>query len=155
MKPTASASRYLCSGVIAIDLDKCVGYDPDTGDRIIAPWAQQLIDKVPHAYCEITVPGTGLRLIGLGEGAEVHNAYKEADGSGIELFRNTARYITVSGLELTKCSELPLLDDFLDGLHADREAKKQADLEAEKRQAAAFPPRAASLSERSRWRWNA
>ena len=34
-------------------------------------------------------------------------------GAGVELYRNTARYITVSGLEVGACSELPPLDAFI------------------------------------------
>ena len=45
----------------AADLDDC--HDWDT--KAIVPWAQAIIDRAPKGtYCEITVSGSGLRLIG-------------------------------------------------------------------------------------------
>jgi primase-polymerase (primpol)-like protein len=80
----------------AIDLDNCYDWD----NEIIAPWAQEIINRAPKGtYVEITVSGTGLRLIGIAEGppldanAEIPNS----NGGRIELYRNKARYITVSG----------------------------------------------------------
>ena len=54
-----------------------------------------------RAYQEITVSGAGLRIIGTTTGPETHRkfTFDRKTGAGIELYRNTARYITVSGLE--------------------------------------------------------
>ena len=38
--------------------------------------------------------------------------------AGIELYRNTARYITVSGIEVSNCAALPSLDSFIDTVMA-------------------------------------
>src|SRR5262245_44250488 len=46
-----------------IDLDHC--YDPSSST--IAPWAQRYVDQFPDAYIEVTVSGTGLRILGSSE----------------------------------------------------------------------------------------
>ena len=99
----------------AIDLDHC--RDPATGK--IDDWAQAIIDKAAAAYCEITVSGTGLRLIGTGTGEKTHTSYKVEgawDGAKLEIFRRAVRYITVSGLQIGACSELTNIDDLIDDL---------------------------------------
>ena len=47
------------SDYAAIDLDKC--RDPESGN--IDAWAQDIIDRASGAYVEVTVSGTGLRVI--------------------------------------------------------------------------------------------
>jgi hypothetical protein len=98
----------------AIDLDHC--RDPATGT--IDDWAQKIIDAAPGAYCEITVSGTGLRVIGIAVGPEVHRAFNLDAGARIEVFRRATRFITVSGLQLGNCIELPNIDRFIDNLVA-------------------------------------
>jgi hypothetical protein len=56
--------------IAAIDLDKC--RDPET--LAIAPWARKILDMAPGAYSEVTASGTGLRIIGVAAGPEVHRA---------------------------------------------------------------------------------
>jgi hypothetical protein len=56
------------SDIGAIDLDKCRNIE--TGQ--IDDWAQAIIDGANGAYVEITPSGTGLRIIGLASGPEVH-----------------------------------------------------------------------------------
>jgi hypothetical protein len=105
------------SNIGAIDLDHCV--DRETAKLI--PWAEQLHDEALSAYQEITVSGGGLRIIGTVSGPETHRkfTFDRKTGAGIELYRNTARYITISGIELGgPCPELPPLDDFIDRLLA-------------------------------------
>jgi primase-polymerase (primpol)-like protein len=51
----------------AIDLDHC--RDPET--CAIDLWAREIIDAARGAYCEITVSGSGLRIIGIATGPEV------------------------------------------------------------------------------------
>src|SRR5271169_4050713 len=67
----------------AIDLDKC--RDPETG--AIAAWAQEIVDAAPGAYAEVTVSGTGLRIIGIATGPETHRRFSVAgrEGAGIEI----------------------------------------------------------------------
>lgn len=91
----------LTSPFVAVDIDGC--RDPATGQ--IAEFAQRVVDRL-SSYTEITVSGTGLRIIGTnGGGSEPLHSNTALDvdplggksGAGIELYRNCARYITVSG----------------------------------------------------------
>jgi primase-polymerase (primpol)-like protein len=102
--------------VAAIDLDHC--RDGITGE--IDGWAQQIIDRAPGAYCEATVSGAGLRLIGLGTRDKAHTSYQIEGGwtgARIEIYRQAVRYITVSGLQLGACSALTNIDDLIDNLN--------------------------------------
>jgi hypothetical protein len=88
----------------------------DAATGAIEPWAEQLAAEANGAYIETTVSGAGLRAIGRARGPEVHRkfTFDRKTGAGIELYRNTARYITVSGLEIGSCAELPSIDNFID-----------------------------------------
>jgi hypothetical protein len=98
--------------IAAIDLDHC--RDPQTGK--IEPWAAEIIAEANGAYVEVTVSGTGTRIIGRGSGPELHrvvNVNKDT-GARIELYRNTARYITISGFAVGCCDAPPSsIDDML------------------------------------------
>lgn len=106
----------LGSDIAAVDLDHC-------RDRTnVTAWALDLAGKAPeNTYCEVTVSGEGLRLIGLGTGPELHRKFPAADGKGsFELYRNTARYITVSGRAVVGATgPLPKIDSLLDWLLAE------------------------------------
>jgi hypothetical protein len=105
------------SDIAAGDLDHC--RDPETG--MIDPWAEALNGEANGAYREITVSGRGLRIIGLtANGGEVHRkfTFDRKTGAGLELYRNTTRYITVTGREIGSCAALPPLDDFIDTMLA-------------------------------------
>jgi hypothetical protein len=99
---------------VAIDLDHCVD-----GDEI-DPWAKALVDAANGAYVERTPSGEGLRIIGLGSGEELQRKWKTEgrEGAAIEVYRNTARYITVTGAQLGECKELAQLDPLLDEIKA-------------------------------------
>jgi hypothetical protein len=88
----------------------------DAATGAIEPWAEQLAAEANGAYIETTVSGAGLRAIGKASGPEVHRkfTFDRKTGAGVELYRNTARYITVSGLEIGSCAELPSIDNFID-----------------------------------------
>lgn len=104
--------------VVALDLDDC--HNPRTGE--ITPWGQSYVEQAQAlgAYVEVTVSGTGLRIIGIGEGAKVHRKFtKIGEGnSSIEAFRKAERYITISGLELGHSSALPNIDALIDSVVA-------------------------------------
>ena len=103
------------SGIAAIDLDHC--RDAETG--AIDEWAANLMSRIPGAYTEITASGCGLRIIGRGTGTELHRKFEIRDaqnGAAVELYRRATRYITVSGLEVGACHELPYIDNLLDSL---------------------------------------
>jgi hypothetical protein len=103
------------STIGAGDLDHC-----REGDGTVARWAEDLCDEANGAYREITVSGSGLRIIGTASGGETHRkfTFDRKSGAGVELYRNTARYITVSGLEVSECAALPSLDSFIDAVMA-------------------------------------
>jgi hypothetical protein len=106
------------SEVAAADLDHV--RDAQTGELI--GWAERLCLEAESLglYREITVSGTGLRFIGLAQGSELHRKFifNRKSGAGIELYRNCARYITISGLQEGSCEDLGPIDDYLDTLLA-------------------------------------
>jgi len=93
----------------ALDLDKCL--DPITG--VIDAWAQELIDET-DSYCEVTVSGTGLRIIGSATGGYLDRSFLAPNGGEIELYRSPGRYITISGLQVGACTELQNIDELID-----------------------------------------
>jgi hypothetical protein len=108
--------ELLGSGISAADLDHV--RDPESGQ--IVRWAQQLVEEANRAYVEVTPSGCGLRIIGRAQGGELQRkfTFDRKTGAGIEFYRQTARYITISGLEVGHCTELPPLDDFIDRMVA-------------------------------------
>jgi hypothetical protein len=104
------------ANVAAIDIDKV--RDPNSG--LTTPWAEELINEAQQlgCYVEITPSGTGYRIIGRAVGAPVQRKFTldRKTKAAIEIYRNTERYITISALEVGQCSELPLIDNFVDTL---------------------------------------
>lgn len=83
------------SDIAAFDLDDC--RNPETGE--IANWARELVSEAA-SYTEVTVSGTGLRIIGKASGAHVHRNQKVHPGPGsIETYRRASRYIVITGVE--------------------------------------------------------
>ena len=87
------------SEIAAADLDHV--RDAQTGELV--GWAKRLCLETDQLglYREVTVSGCGLRFIGLSQGDELHRkfTFNRKSGAGIELYRNCARYITISGLQ--------------------------------------------------------
>jgi hypothetical protein len=112
----------------AIDLDDC--YILDT--KITAQWAQEIISRAPQGiYGEITVSGSGLRVIGEANGPPLDTNFPMPHGGKIELYRNKARYITISGneipsLKLNGAGSLANIDEFLDMLRTEFKQEKAA-----------------------------
>ena len=77
---------------------------------------------------EITVSGTGLRIIGKGVGEAAHTNSKVVgqDGAKIEIYRHAVRYITVSGVEIGHCTALPNIDALIHDLIAQYGEKRAA-----------------------------
>ena len=102
------------SEVAAADLDHV--RDAQTGELI--GWAERLCVEADSLglYREVTVSGRGLRFIGLSQGSELHRkfTFNRASGAGIELYRNCARYITISGLQEGSCEDMGEIGDYLD-----------------------------------------
>jgi hypothetical protein len=83
----------LGTNIAAFDLDKC--RNPETGE--IVREARSIVERCA-SYTEMTPSGTGLRVIGSSIGGEMQRKQK-VPGSAVEVesYRNTARYITISG----------------------------------------------------------
>jgi hypothetical protein len=97
----------------AIDLDKC--RDPDTGE--IDAWAQVILDRASHTYSEITVSGTGLRIIGTITGTDTHRKFAvNGNGAAVEAYRRATRFITVSCQQVGDCKQLGNIDDLIDSI---------------------------------------
>jgi hypothetical protein len=81
----------------AFDLDNC--RDPETG--VVAPWAASLTEAA-RSYVEVTVSGTGLRILGIARGAKIHrkDAAPRGGECSLETYRRAARFIVVTGVEL-------------------------------------------------------
>ena len=118
LRGRANGVGFVLTGtkVAAVDLDKC--RDPESG--VIDGWAQQIFGATPNAYREITVSGTGLRIIGIANGPETHRRFNIAgrEGAGVEVYRRATRYITVSGLEQGRCAKLVNIDALIDNIVA-------------------------------------
>jgi hypothetical protein len=107
---------FLGSKIAAFDLDKC--RNPETGE--IAPEALSIVERCA-SYTEITPSGTGLRVIGTSIGGEVQRKQK-VPGAAVEVesYRNTARYITISGNPLTDTQpQLADVDALIDAVVAE------------------------------------
>jgi hypothetical protein len=102
----------------AADLDKC--RDVESGE--VCGWAARMCVEARELglYVEVTVSGSGLRLIGLShQGTELHKrfSFNRKTGEGLELYRATARFITVSGLQEGDCTVMGPIDSYLDLLN--------------------------------------
>lgn len=116
--------NLLKSGVVAFDVDKC--RDPETGELKVQ--AKKLLQRCGNTYAEVTVSGTGIRIIGLGD-SEVNRQkkYDVGDGVSVEVYRctETARYITVSGSALPGYEgSLVNIDDVIDEVYEECEAHR-------------------------------
>lgn len=88
-----------------VDLDHCID-----AAGVIAPWAQAYLDRMPTAYHERTVSGTGLRILGTADYQELSPKFKLPElgnGAAVELFAGSNFYLTVSGNEIGSCAALP------------------------------------------------
>ncbi|MEJ0076851.1 MAG: VapE domain-containing protein [Alphaproteobacteria bacterium] len=106
----------------AFDLDDC--RDRSTG--AIAPWAQALVDRV-RSYSEVTVSGTGLRIIGRASGPKVHRKQSVEEGGTLETYRRAERYIVMTGRMLPNTpKELAEIDRHIDEIVLELDGKGTA-----------------------------
>jgi Protein of unknown function (DUF3987) len=99
-------------GFAAVDLDHCRDFHGS-----IDTWAQNLLEQALHAYCEVTVSGTGLRIWGTAAGGVLDRKFKldaNSDGAALELFRHTHKALTISGWDLRQGRTLGNIDRLLD-----------------------------------------
>ena len=75
---------------VGIDLAKC--RNPESGD--IAPWAQEILNRVGGAYAEISPSGTGIHIIVCGT---VRSGGMRR--GPVEMY-SRGRYFTITGLSL-------------------------------------------------------
>ena len=71
-------------GIACVDLDHCLV------DGVLEPWAQQIVDRCPRTYVEISPSGTGLHVFGLATVGVGRNM------RGVEVY-DRGRYMTVTG----------------------------------------------------------
>jgi Virulence-associated protein E len=109
----------LNGNIAAFDIDHC--RDPNTG--AIDPWATSLVQRT-GSYSEITVSGTGLRIIGYGEGERLQRKLPVHDGVSIETYRRAERYIVVTGNPLPEAKDFINIDEQLDATVAELDTKK-------------------------------
>jgi hypothetical protein len=104
----------------AFDLDKV--RDVTTG--AVVQWAQDLVAK-SSTYAEISPSGKGLRIIGTAAGGDVQKKWQIGDGTSLEAYRHTHRYITVTGLQLLgTLQQLGNIDVLVDEVYAEQEARR-------------------------------
>jgi hypothetical protein len=106
-----------------VDLDHCC--DVETSNDIDA-WAEDYINQFPDAYREVTVSGTGLRILGTSELKNFAPKFKlpnQSNGAAVELFSGSNHYLTVSCNELSDCKKLPAIGDRLKSI-AERLGRK-------------------------------
>jgi predicted P-loop ATPase len=112
----------LGSDLVALDLDNC--RDPQTG--AIVPAVRRLIERA-RSYCEITPSGSGVRVIGRGNGTKVHRkqAVPGGNGASIEIYRKAERYITVTGAAIPgAAAQLTDNDQLIDEIVAELDNAK-------------------------------
>ena len=89
------------SELAAIDLDHI--RDFATGQ--VLRWVEELFVEAANAGCylEWTVSGTGARIIGITGGGELHKKINvnRKTGCAVEFYRDCARYITISGFQIS------------------------------------------------------
>jgi hypothetical protein len=92
-------------------------------------WAEELFVEAANAGCylEWTVSGTGARIIGIAHGSELAKRINisRKTGCAIEFYRNCARYITISGFQISDdypglpvTEALPEFDALFDEIYA-------------------------------------
>lgn len=76
-------------GIVCVDLDHCVD---EHGH--LAGWAQQVLDRMPATYVEVSPSGTGLHVFGLG--SVERGRLIRRGGVAVEVY-GRGRYIGVTG----------------------------------------------------------
>lgn len=88
---------YGLEGLVALDLDNCIDAEGN-----VAEWAQQLVDKC-GSYVELSPSGSGLRILGICLKLDsIDMSVKRPDSGKLEVFHNTERYITITGIPYGK-----------------------------------------------------
>jgi hypothetical protein len=113
----------LDSNIVAFDVDDCRNAATGT----LHPWAQALVDRA-GTYAEVTPSKEGIRILGFGNGDEIHRKFAVTDGVSCEIYRKAKRIITITGDQLaTELDQFANIDGIADQLLAELdEAKAKA-----------------------------
>ena len=136
------------SDIGAFDIDHC--RNPETGELTAA--AKQLVERA-NSYTEITVSGSGLRILGRSNGGgEIHRK-QCVDGFELETYRGAKRYIVITGQQLAGTpNRLADIDQVMDEVVAELdETSGEAQPRARGRangQAAAMPASAPEIEDK-------
>lgn len=114
----------LSGGLTGIDLDGCVE------DGAIAPWAQDVIDKIV-SYAEVSPSGTGVHILCYADPAKVGAVGRADHARGIEVY-NHGRYFTVTGDEVGGGTEIADRTGELSSFVADAFPSESAEDSAER-----------------------
>jgi len=101
------------------DVDDCC----NVATGMIHNWAKALIDQA-GTYTEVTPSNKGIRIIGRGDGAEIHRKLPVADGVSCEIYRKATRYITITGRQLGD-TQIVNVDAVMDATLVELEERKE------------------------------
>jgi len=90
---------------------------------VVDSWATDLVDRT-GSYAEITVTGTGLRIIGFGDGPKLHRKLPVDNGVTLEVYRRAERYIVVTGNPLPESKGITNIDNHLDSTVQEERPKR-------------------------------
>jgi DNA-binding MarR family transcriptional regulator len=111
------------SGIGCIDLDGAINPEGNIRD-----WAVDIVEKAKAEkhYIETSISGKGLHVIGLADGDPIHTSWKMGPGKQkIEVWRNTPRFIVVTGKQRGECDELRDINDLLEYTLAKKPGKER------------------------------
>jgi primase-polymerase (primpol)-like protein len=116
------AFALLGSNIAAFDVDHC----RDAASGALHEWAQRLVERC-GSYVEITPSREGIRILGTGSDRKIHRKFEIADGASVEVYRNCARLITVTGNRISPALDrLADVDAIADQVVAELDAAKKA-----------------------------
>jgi Family of unknown function (DUF5906) len=139
------------SGIGGVDLDDCV--DVDTGE--IADWAMEIVAHARSCGCyvEFSPNLTGLHILGRSRGGEVHTRWNVGEGGKVEVFRDTHRYLTVTGKQFGSTGTAEgdidaVIDELLKGRKAGSAGRTKSGNGKDRSPSGIFHRRACFLHER-------
>lgn len=92
-RAAAAATRGDGLGFVLGDGIGCIDLDHAVEDGVVLPWAQEILDRCPPTFTEVSMSGTGLHVFGLLPEAAGRG---QRGGDGVE-FYSWGRYIAVTG----------------------------------------------------------
>jgi RecA-family ATPase len=109
----------LNTDVTGIDIDKCIGDEGNISAEALA------IIRRCDSYTEISPSTRGVRIFGLSKSSEPYTMLQSMPGGGrLEVYRNTKRFLTITGNQISDGDALAVLDDVLAELKAEHQREK-------------------------------